>query len=200
MKKRIPEDANLIPATAERVFEGMLFDVYQWQQEMFDGSSQMYENLRRPDSVAVIGIVDEKILIVKDSQPHKGTHVGFPGGRVDAELDVSTLDAARREMREETGYQFSEWKLIDVLKPESKIEFFVYVYVAFGDYTKSTQQVDVGGEEIAVELLEYSDAVSKLRSRRQIFAETLTLENAGSIEGLLSIPEFTGEEVDIPSK
>jgi len=33
MKKTIPADAVLVPDDAKRVFNGMIFDVYQWPQK-----------------------------------------------------------------------------------------------------------------------------------------------------------------------
>lgn len=44
MRKYIPENAKLIPAEAECKFRGELFDVYQWPQEMFDGSTNCLSN------------------------------------------------------------------------------------------------------------------------------------------------------------
>ena len=81
------------------MYRGALFDFYQWQQELFDGSHQTFDMVRRPDIVATIGIVDGKIVTVVDDQPHRGVRVGLPGGRVTPE-DVSLLVAAQREMRE----------------------------------------------------------------------------------------------------
>ncbi len=36
-----------IPPNAKRVFKGIIFDVYQWQQKMFDGSKETFEMLKR---------------------------------------------------------------------------------------------------------------------------------------------------------
>jgi ADP-ribose pyrophosphatase len=200
MKKLIPADANLIPSSAVRVFEGELFDVYQWQQEMFDGSLRTYENLRRADTAIVIGIVDEKIVIIKDTQPHKGTRYVFPGGRVDSNLDDSTLAAAQREIREETGYEFDTWKLVLVEKPESKLEHFVYMYVATNPISLSRQTLDAGGEKIEVQLASYDEALEMMSGKLGEPTEHAFLEKARSLEGLLQLPEFNGVEVDIPAK
>jgi ADP-ribose pyrophosphatase len=69
MKQIIPDDASLIPDHAECVFKGVIFDVYQWQQELYDGTATTFERIRRPDTVEVIGVTDHKILIVNDEQP-----------------------------------------------------------------------------------------------------------------------------------
>ena len=52
-----------IPEHAKKVFEGVLFDVYQWEQECFDGSHATFEAVERLGSVNVIPVVGDKILI-----------------------------------------------------------------------------------------------------------------------------------------
>lgn len=199
MKKLIPPDANLIPAGATRVFEGVLYDVYQWEQEMFDGTYRSFEGVRRPDVVATVGVVDDSIIVVHDTQPHKGLRVGLPGGRIDAE-DSSSLAAARREMREETGYEFADWKLVEVIKPESKIDCFVNLYVATNPTNTGQQNVDQGGERISVELADYDTVLSMLRRDYRQALGYVFLEKVGSLQELLVMPEFSGIEVDIPAK
>jgi len=112
MQKIVPNDAILIPDNASRVFEGDLFDVYQWPQTMFDGTTKTFEMLRRPDTVYAI-VVDEqdRIAIIEDEQPGRSALLGLPGGRVD--YDDATFEiAAQREVREEIGVTCSTWKLL----------------------------------------------------------------------------------------
>ena len=35
-----------VPKQAKRVFKGVIFDVYQWEQEMFDGTKEIFEKLK----------------------------------------------------------------------------------------------------------------------------------------------------------
>ncbi|MFO0971471.1 MAG: hypothetical protein U0520_03950, partial [Candidatus Saccharimonadales bacterium] len=70
MKKVIPIDAKLIPQDAKKVFDGVIFDVFQWQQQMFDGTTETFEMLRRPDTVQVICIDEGKVLVLEEEQPH----------------------------------------------------------------------------------------------------------------------------------
>ena len=48
-----PQSKQPIPANAKKVFHGVIFDVYQWEQEMFDGTKEIFEKLKRPDTVVV---------------------------------------------------------------------------------------------------------------------------------------------------
>lgn len=144
----LPENVHLIPDDAECVFKGVLFDVYQWQQEMFDGSVETFEMLRRPDAVLIIGIDGDEVVVIDDEQPGKPvTRDRLPGGRIEA--DESVLEAAKREMREETGMQFEDWSLLEVMQPAVKIEWFVYVYVAHGKLADVPTQHDVGEKIVA---------------------------------------------------
>ena len=88
MKKTVPDGAILIPDNGTKVFKGNIFDVYQWPQTMFGGSTKTFEMLWRPDTVQIIGVKDDKIVLVKDEQPGRSVRTHFPGGRTD---DTDTL-------------------------------------------------------------------------------------------------------------
>ena len=81
-KRTLPDTAILIPDHATCVFHGALFDVYQWQQEMFDGTYETFEMLRRPDTIAVIAIVP--VLTVVAILVFLMLRLGRRGGRVAA--------------------------------------------------------------------------------------------------------------------
>ena len=99
-----PKSKQPIPDHAKVVFKGVMFDVYQWEQELFDGSKTTFEKLKRPDTVVTFPILpDGKILLTKQEQSGKEPFIGATGGRVDEGEDI--LDAAKRELMEETGYE-----------------------------------------------------------------------------------------------
>jgi len=194
MKKVIPEDANLLPDHAKRVFKGKIFDVYQYEQELYDGTKSTFEMLKRPDTVNACIVVDGKIIVLEDEQPHRDMVLALPGGRVDP-TDTSTLEAIKREVHEETGYDFSNWKLISVVKPSEKIEWFIYTYLAWGEHTVSKTHID-SGERIKV-LYKTFDEVKELQEEGQKrFNEFSAIKNSETLENLLALPEFKGKVVD----
>ena len=120
-----------MPDHAKKVFSGVLFDVYQWEQELFDGSKTVFEKIRRPDTVTVFPVLPNgKIILTEQQQPGKEPFIAATGGRVDKGEDP--LEAAKRELLEESGYEASEFVLWDAQQPTSKIEWAVYTFVARG--------------------------------------------------------------------
>lgn len=195
MNKTIPADAVLIPDNAKGVFKGQIFDVYQWPQKMFDGSLHTFEMLRRPDTIAVIAVVKDKILILDDDQPHTGSRKSLPTGRVDNH-DTNTLNAAKREVLEETGFQFTKWRLIEVTQPHSKLEWFIYFYIAWDGKKIAEPHLDAG-EKIEVEALPFVDVKKLILDKAGYLGESLDIfEKVNNIEELLGLPQFDGVEID----
>jgi ADP-ribose diphosphatase len=194
MKKLVPVSATLIPDSAKRVFKGVIYDVYQWQQELFDGTHGTFEMLKRPDTMSAICVIGDKIIVLEDEQPHRGSRMSFPGGRVDEDEDVR--DAIEREVHEETGYEFENWRLVKVWQPQTKIEWFIYLYVAWGGKQTAEPHLDAG-EKITTELQSFDATSKKVFAKEGYLGEVKSIfEDVDSLQGLLALPEFQGEAVD----
>lgn len=195
MIKTIPTDSVLIPDTAKLVFKGVTYDVYQWDQPVFDGSTETFEMLKRPDTVIVLAIVDGRLLVLDDEQPHRGKRESLPGGRVNSQ-DKTIQVAAQRETLEETGYGFSNWRLIKVYQPETKIEWFTYTWLAWGAYPKVSPQLDPG-EKITVKTLTINEVQDLINSGADPLRRSSDLfRGLTKLEDLINLPEFQGRTVD----
>lgn len=148
-------DLPKLPPGAKRVFKGAIFDVWQWEQKMFDGSTEIFEKLTRANSALVIPVVGDTVLIQEQEQPGKsGPYLSLPGGRL--EEGEEPLDGAKRELLEETGYASQDWELWKQFSPFSKTVWTVYMYIARDCQKKAEQALDAG-EKISLKFIDFEE-------------------------------------------
>ncbi|MBI2593139.1 NUDIX hydrolase [Candidatus Daviesbacteria bacterium] len=153
------------PPGAKKVFKGQIFDVYQWEQEMYDGSTHTFEKIVRPDTVLVIPVTqDGKIIICEQEQPHRDkAYLSLISGRV--EENELPEDAARRELLEETGFEAGELILWDEYLPGTKIGWTIYTYVAKNCKKVAEQNLDPG-ERITCNLISFDEFIELLVDKK----------------------------------
>ncbi len=201
MRKFIPDNAKLVPAEAEKVFQGKIWAVYQWPQKMFDGSFETFEMLRRPDTVKILPIVtaeearelgfktsETQIIVTKQEQPRKDCFYDYPGGRMDDD-DMDELAAAKRELLEETGLSFRNWKLIKVEQPFNKIDWLVYTFLATGLKGCTKQSLDAG-EKIEVEAMSFGEVKKLMESGDARYMRFKELSERVRLEEVIDLPEL----------
>jgi ADP-ribose pyrophosphatase len=143
MEIKRPQPHIQLPENAKRVFKGEIFDVYQWEQKMFDGSTATFERLKRPDTVSVIPVLpDGQILLIDQEQPGTGEYVSCIAGRM--EDGENPLASMQRELLEETGYQAEEWIFWDAEQPVHKIDWSCFTFIAKGLKKISEPNLDPG--------------------------------------------------------
>lgn len=148
-----------IPPEAKLVFKGVIFDVYQWQQEMYDGSVATFERLKRPNTIEIIAVRGDKIVLAHQSQPTKEDFYSLFGGR--SEEGEDPLVTAKRELLEESGLSSNNWELYKVYQPLHKIDWEVYIFIARDCQKTAEPNLDAGEkiEEVACSFDEFIDVV-----------------------------------------
>ena len=189
MRTYMPPDAILVPSDATCVFQGKIYGVYQWQQRMFDGSYETFEMLKRPDTVKVIAVKDNDVVVLEQEQPGAKVFFDLPGGRHDVDNE-SELNAAQRELKEETGLAFNNWKLVEVSQPFTKIEWFVYLYVAT-DYISTGEQSLDAGEKIKVDYMSLAQLQELLQDPRSRYLPEKVLAPLKSLDELDRFPALS---------
>ncbi len=173
MKTERPKSKQYMPEDAVKVFAGKIFDVYQWQQEMYDGTFATFEKLKALDTVIMFPILENgNILLTKQMQPGKAEFIGGCGGRLEQDEDPDM--GAVREMLEETGYESKELILWKALQPISKIDRAVYVFIARDCKKVSNQSLD-GGEKVVLMEVNFDEFLQTARDPR--FAEHEILQD-----------------------
>ena len=132
-----------IPDHAQCVFKGVIFDVYQWEQLLFDGTTVTFEALKRPNTVVVIPVLaDGRIAYAMQEQPGRPATLSLFGGR--AEEGEDPLETAKRELLEETGFVSEDWQSLREVVFPGKIDWTIYYYAARNCQKVAEQNLDAG--------------------------------------------------------
>lgn len=102
-----------------------------------------YYVMHEPEYVHIVPVHDDgrMVLVSQYRYPGRATCVEFPGGVVDA--SESPLDAAPRELLEETGFHAREWQPVaSFFANPARQTNRVHVFLARGLTRVSTQQLD----------------------------------------------------------
>jgi ADP-ribose pyrophosphatase len=143
---------------SKHAFHGVRFDVWQWEQELFDGSKTTFECITRKDSASVIAFLDPNtVLLTTQDQPgRESSFVDAPGGVI--EPDEAPEAAVRREFFEETGYEIGKLELFRRHDMKGASRFSTFIYIA-SDLKNGRAQTLDAGEKITLRPTPFEEAV-----------------------------------------
>lgn len=89
---------------SKNVFSGILLDVFSDEIELPDGNKASREYIKHVGAVCIVALTDDNKVIVEHQYryPMQDVTVEIPAGKLNSK-DEDTLEAAKRELREETG-------------------------------------------------------------------------------------------------
>lgn len=148
----------IIPDRAKKFFSGIMFDIYQWEQELFDGSTTTFEKAWRMGNTQIIAVVGDKIMVCEEHQPAADrVFFGLPGGRIERGEDE--LESSKRELLEETGLESGDWELWLELDQVNHVAIRRVIYIA-RNAKKVTEPTGDPGEKISCQFISFDDFVA----------------------------------------
>lgn len=97
--------------SAQVVFSGKVFDVVRGTGRLPNGRLFTHEHVHFPKVAMMIPVLGDKIILIREYRTSvKRWLTGIPAGKVDK--NESPLQAAKREMEEETGFVADDIKFL----------------------------------------------------------------------------------------
>lgn len=155
--------------TKEVIFDGVLVHLEREIVQLPNGATSIREIIRHPGAVAMIPFTKEgKMVLVRQfRKPLDRTVVEIPAGKLEIS-DVEPLEAAKRELEEETHYQAEKWEeLVTMYPTPAYLDEKFTIYIAEDlSLVENPRPLD---EDEFVEVLECT------------YEEALTLQASGEI-------------------
>ena len=125
--------------TSEEIFDGKVLHVFKDNVELPNGGSAVREVVRHIGAVCIVPVKDDGNIILERQFRYVTGQVltEIPAGKLDF-TDEVPLDAAKRELKEETGYTAENWTELGIFYPtpaysDEKITMFLATGLTGGE-------------------------------------------------------------------
>lgn len=120
--------------TSEQVFDGRLLKVFSDEIMLPDGNKAGREYIKHVGAVCVVALTDDGQVIVERQYRYPMQEITFeiPAGKLDGK-EEDPLEAAKRELREETGAVADKYTFLGKFYPTPAYsDEVIYMYLAEG--------------------------------------------------------------------
>ena len=129
MTDKLP-DFTETQLSTKTVYKGRLLTVLEDEVRLPDGKQARREYVRHPGATAMVPMLDDRtvVLVRQYRYPVSRHFYEIPAGKIDpGEAPEAT---ARRELREECGYEAADWRHLTTIHPcigysDERIELFL---------------------------------------------------------------------------
>jgi ADP-ribose pyrophosphatase len=117
MSEQDKEDFTEIMLDSKTVYRGVLLDVVADRVRLPDGTESVREYIHHPGACMVIAFLDERTILMERQfrYPLRRHFIELPAGKIEPGEDP--LHTAKRELKEECGYEAIEWRHLATLHP-----------------------------------------------------------------------------------
>ena len=152
--------------SSEKVFDGRLLHVRRDEIELPDGHRSVREQLVHMGAVAIVPVTDDGCVYVERQYryPLRMVITEIPAGKLDSD-EEDILEAAKRELREETGLTADRWTYLGMLYPAAAYTDEVITMYLAQDLHEGAQDLDEG-EFLDVERIPFAQLIDDIMAGR----------------------------------
>ncbi len=148
--------------SSESVFKGRLLDVYRDKVMLPNGNTSTREYIKHVGAACVVPVDNDGNVIIEKQfrYPFGAVLTEIPAGKLDSKQEPH-LDAALRELKEETGYEAEKMVYLGEFYPTCAYsDEIIHMYLAFG-LIQGEQKLD-DDEFVGVEKMPLEDVVKEI--------------------------------------
>lgn len=147
--------------TSQKLFKGIFFEITHDIVELSDGNTASREYIIHNGAVAIIALTNNNQIVLERQYRHPVRQImlEIPAGKLNNGEENKQLEAAKRELSEETGYTAKTWVKLGTCLPcigysNEKITYFLAT-----DLESGLTNLDVGEfvETLTLPISEFLD-------------------------------------------